>query len=170
MILLKCTSSYPATPENTNIHTIPHMAKLFDCQVGLSDHTIGIGAAVASVALGAMVIEKHFTLCRDDGGVDSSFSMEPDEMCALVAETERAWQALGKVSYGPTEKEKKTLIFRRSLYIVKDMKEGDILTKENLRTIRPGLGLQPKYYDILLGMRVNRDVQRGTTVSWKLVG
>ena len=170
LILLKCTSSYPATPENTDILTIPHMAKLFDCQVGLSDHTMGIGAAVASVALGATVIEKHFTLCRDDGGVDSSFSMEPDEMCALVAETERAWQALGKVSYGPTEKEKKTLIFRRSLYIVKDMKEGDILTKENLRTIRPGLGLQPKYYDILLGMRVNRDVQRGTTVSWKLVG
>ena len=170
LILLKCTSSYPATPENTNILTIPHMAKLFDCQVGLSDHTMGIGAAVASVALGATMIEKHFTLSRADGGVDSAFSMEPDEMRALVAETKRAWQALGKVSYGPTEKEKKSLIFRRSLYIVQDMKKGDILTKENLRAIRPGLGLPPKHYDMLIGKRVNRDVQRGTAVSWELIG
>ena len=170
LILLKCTSTYPATPENTNILTIPHMAKLFDCQVGLSDHTIGIGAAVASVSLGATMIEKHFTLSRADGGVDSAFSMEPDEMRALVTETERAWQALGRVSYGPTEKEKESLIFRRSLYIVQDMKKGDILTKENLRAIRPGLGLPPKYYDTLLGKRVNRDVPRGTAVSWELVG
>ena len=170
LILLKCTSSYPATPENTNILTIPHMAKLFDCQVGLSDHTMGIGVAVASVALGATIIEKHFTLSRADGGVDSAFSMEPDEMRALVAETERAWQALGKISYGPTEKEKKSLIFRRSLYIVRDMKKGDVLTKENLRAIRPGLGLSPKYYDTLLGKRINRDAKRGTAVSWELVG
>jgi sialic acid synthase SpsE len=126
--------------------------------------------AVASVALGATIIEKHFTLSRAHGGVDSAFSMEPDEMSTLVAETERAWQALGKVSYGSTEKEKKSLIFRRSLYIVKDMKKGDILTKENLRAIRPGLGLTPKYYDILLGKRINKDVQRGTVVSWDLVG
>ena len=170
LILLKCTSSYPATPENTNILTIPHMAKLFDCQVGLSDHTMGIGVAVASVALGATMIEKHFTLSRADGGVDSAFSMEPDEMRALVAETKRAWQALGKVSYGPTEKEKKSLIFRRSLYIVQDMKKGDILTKKNLRAIRPGMGLAPKYYDMLLGKQVNRDVVCGTAVSWELVG
>ena len=170
LILLKCTSSYPATPENTNILTIPHMAKLFNCQVGLSDHTMGIGTAVASVALGVTVIEKHFTLNRADGGVDSAFSMEPDEMHVLVTETERAWQALGKISYGPTEKEKKPLIFRRSLYIVQDMKKGDILTRENLRAIRPGLGLPPKYYDMLLGKRVNRDVRRGTAVSWELVG
>jgi len=170
LILLKCTSSYPATPQNTNILTIPHMAKLFDCQVGLSDHTMGIGASVASVSLGATIIEKHFTLSRADGGVDSAFSMEPDEMNALVTETERAWQALGKVSYGPTEKEKKSLIFRRSLYIVQDMKKGDILTRENLRAIRPGLGLPPKYYDMLLGKRVNRDAKRGTAVSWELVG
>jgi pseudaminic acid synthase len=170
LILLKCTSSYPATPENTNILTIPHMAKLFDCQVGLSDHTMGIGTAVASVALGATMIEKHFTLSRADCGVDSAFSMEPDEMRALVVETERAWQALGKVSYGPTEKEKKSLIFRRSLYIVQDIKKGDILTRENLRTIRPGLGLPPKYYDMLLGKRVNRDTKRGTAISWELVG
>ena len=170
LILLKCTSSYPATPENTNILTIPHMAKLFDCQVGLSDHTMGIGAAVASVAFGATVIEKHFTLNRADGGVDSAFSMEPDEMRALVTETERAWQALGKVTYGPTEKEKKSLVFRRSLYIVQDMKKGDKLTKENLRAIRPGLGLAPKYYDMLLGKRVGRNVKRGTPVDWDLLG
>ena len=170
LILLKCTSSYPATPKSTNILTIPHMAKLFDCQVGLSDHTMGIGVAVASVALGATMIEKHFTLSRADGGVDSAFSMEPAEMRALVAETKRAWQALGKVSYGPTEKEKKSLIFRRSLYVAQDMKKGDILTKENLRAIRPGLGLPPKYYDVLLGKSVNRDIKRGTAVSWELVG
>ena len=170
LILLKCTSSYPATPENTNILTIPHMAKLFDCQVGLSDHTMGIGVAVASVALGATMIEKHFTLSRAQGGVDSAFSMEPDEMRVLVAETKRARQALGKVSYGPTEKEEKSLIFRRSLYIVQDMKKGDMLTKENLRAIRPGLGLPPKYYDILLGKRVNKDTKRGTAVSRELVG
>jgi len=169
LILLKCTSSYPATPENTNIRTIPHMAKLFDCQVGLSDHTMGIGAAVASVVLGATMIEKHFTLSRADGGVDSAFSMEPDEMRALVIETERAWQALGKISYGPTEKEKKSLIFRRSLYVVKDMKAGDKFTKENLRAIRPGLGLPPKYYVTLLGKRVGRNTKRGTSVSWKLL-
>jgi N-acetylneuraminate synthase len=170
LILLKCTSSYPATPENTNILTIPHMAKLFDCQVGLSDHTMGIGAAVASVVLGVTMIEKHFTLSRADGGVDSAFSMEPDEMRVLVTETERAWQALGKVSYGPTEKEKKFLIFRRSLYIVQDMKKGDKFTKENLRAIRPGLGLPPKYYNMLLGKMVSRNVECGTAVSWGMVG
>jgi len=169
LILLKCTSSYPATPESTNILTIPHMAKLFDCQVGLSDHTMGIGVAVASVALGATMIEKHFTLSRAHGGVDSAFSMEPDEMRTLVVETKRAWQALGKVSYGPTEKEKKSLTFRRSLYIVQDMKKGDVLTKENLRAIRPGLGLPPKYYDMLLGKRVGRNAKRGTPVNWKLL-
>jgi len=169
LILLKCTSSYPSTPENTNILTIPHMAKLFNRQIGLSDHTMGIGAAVASVALGATVIEKHFTLSRADGGVDSAFSMEPDEMRALVIETKRAWQALGKITYGPTEKEEKSLIFRRSLYIVQNMKKDDILTRENMRAIRPGLGLPPKYYDNLLGRRVNKDVQSGTAMSWDLI-
>jgi N-acetylneuraminate synthase len=169
LILLKCTSSYPATPDNTNILTIPHMAKLFNCQVGLSDHTMGIGAAVASVALGATMIEKHFTLSRAHGGVDSAFSMEPDEMRALVAETKMAWQALGKVSYGATEKEKKSLIFRRSLYVVKDMKAGDEFTKENLKAIRPGLGLPPKYYDMLLGKHVKRDVKMGTPIQWDLI-
>ncbi|MCB1764846.1 MAG: pseudaminic acid synthase [Candidatus Competibacteraceae bacterium] len=170
LVLLKCTSTYPATPENTNLLTIPHLRELFQCEVGLSDHTMGIGAAVASVALGAAVIEKHFTLRRADGGVDSAFSMEPKEMQALVIESERAWQALGRVSYGATEAEKKSLVFRRSLYVVKDMKAGDILTEESVRSIRPGLGLPPKYLDQVLGMRVKQDVKRGTALVWELLG
>jgi pseudaminic acid synthase len=169
IVLLKCTSTYPATPENTNILTIPHMRELFDCQIGLSDHTMGIGVAVASVALGATVIEKHLTLRRSDGGVDSAFSMEPEEMHALVVETERAWQALGQVQYGPTEKEKASMQYRRSLYVAKEMKAGDIFTEENLRIIRPGLGLSPKYYKTLLGKRVCCDVQKGTPVTWDLI-
>lgn len=170
LILLKCTSTYPATAENTNILTIPHMRELFDCEIGLSDHTMGVGVAVASVALGATVIEKHFTLNRADGGVDSSFSMEPAEMAQLVAETERAWQALGQVSYGPTEAEKKSLVFRRSLYLAKDVKAGDKLTRENMRAIRPGYGLPPKYYDVLLGKRIVCDAKKGTPIKWEMVG
>lgn len=169
LVLLKCTSTYPATPENTNILTIPHLRDLFGTQVGLSDHTMGIGVAVASVALGATVIEKHFTLCRDDGGVDSAFSMEPEEMRQLVIETERAWQAMGKISYGATEAEKKSLMFRRSLYITQNMKAGDVFTPENIKAIRPGLGLSPKYYDILLGKVVKQDVKRGSPVSWEIL-
>ena len=152
--LLKCTSTYPASPENSNILSIPHMRELFQCEVGLSDHTMGVGAAVAGVAHGATIIEKHFTLSRADGGVDSAFSMEPEEMNQLVIETNHAWKALGKVTYGPTKVEKKSLIFRRSLYIAANMKAGEILTKKNLRIIRPGLGLPPKYYKKLLGMQV----------------
>jgi len=170
LILLKCTSTYPATPEETNLLTIPHMRQLFNCEVGLSDHTMGLGASVASVALGATVIEKHFTLNRADGGVDSAFSMEPAEMIQLVVETERAWQALGKVSYGPTEEEQKSIQFRRSLYVVKDLKTGDVLAIDNVRAIRPGLGLPPKYYDIFLGRKVNREVKRGTPLSWEFIG
>ena len=169
-ILLKCTSTYPATPENSNVLTIPHMRKLFDCEVGLSDHTMGIGTSVAAVAQGATVIEKHFTLSRIDGGVDSDFSMEPEEMKALVVETERAWQSLGKVAYGPTDAEKESLKYRRSLYISKDMKKGDVLTEKNLRAVRPGLGIQSKYFDILLGRKVNKNVNKGTPVSWDLIG
>jgi pseudaminic acid synthase len=170
LILLKCTSTYPATASNTNILTIPHMRELFGCEVGLSDHTMGIGVSVASVALGAVVIEKHFTLNRADGGVDSAFSMEPDEMAQLVMETERAWQALGQVSYGPTEAEKKSLQYRRSLYVVQDLKAGDLLTQENVRAIRPGLGLPTKYLDEVLGKTVNHDVKRGTALGWGLLG
>lgn len=170
LILLKCTSTYPATAENTNILTIPHLRELFGCEVGLSDHTMGVGVSVASVALGATVIEKHFTLNRADGGVDSTFSMEPAEMAQLVVETERAWRALGRVSYGATEAEKKSVVFRRSLYVVQDMKAGEVLTRENLRAIRPGLGLPTKFIEQLLGKRIARDAKRGTAVTWDLLG
>lgn len=170
LILLKCTSTYPATPEHTNLRTIPHMRELFGCEVGLSDHTMGVGAAVAAIALGATVIEKHFTLRRADGGVDSAFSLEPEEMQQLVVETHRAWQAMGQVQYGPTAAEVPSLKFRRSLYIAQDMAAGDILTRENLRRVRPGMGLPAKYIDLLLGRKVNRPVTKGTPVSWDLLG
>ncbi|MDO7788274.1 pseudaminic acid synthase [Desulforamulus aquiferis] len=169
LILLKCTSTYPASPKDTNILTIPHMQQLFQCQVGLSDHTLGVGVAVASVALGATVVEKHFTLSRASGGVDAAFSLEPDEMKILVDETKRAWQALGEVTYGPTVKEKDSLSLRRSLYITEDIQKGECLTKYNLRAIRPGLGLSPKYYDLLIGKKVNQDVKKGTPLSWGLI-
>ena len=169
LILLKCTSTYPATPENTNILTIPHLRELFGCEVGLSDHTMGVGVSVASISLGATVIEKHFTLNRADGGVDSAFSMEPAEMAQLVLETERAWQALGQVSYGPTEKEKKSIQFRRSLYVVKDIKAGELLTRENVRAIRPGFGLPTKYLEQVLGRVVRQNVRRGTALSLSLL-
>ena len=169
LILLKCTSTYPASPEDSNLLTIPHMRDLFQCQVGLSDHTLGIGVAVASVALGATVIEKHFTLSRAEGGVDAAFSLEPHEMKLLVEETERAWQALGTISYGVTENEQKSLRFRRSIYVTRDIKAGEKLTKENIRVIRPGFGLAPKYYEIVLGKVVNRDVEKGTPLSWDLI-
>lgn len=170
LILLKCTSTYPASPENTNLRSIPHLRELFGCEVGLSDHTMGIGASVAAVALGATVIEKHLTLRRADGGIDSAFSLEPEEMAALVMETERAWQALGQVCYGATEAERGSLIFRRSLYITEDMKAGDVLTRNSLRAIRPGRGLPPKYLEQLLGRRVNRAVKKGTPMQWELLG
>jgi len=144
-------------------------ANLFKCEVGLSDHTMGIGASVAAVSHGATVIEKHFTLNRADGGVDSAFSMEPEEMKQLVSETERAWQSLGAVKYGPAEAEKSSMKFRRSLYNAQDMKAGDVLTTGNLRCVRPGMGLSPKYYDVLLGKNINHDVKLGAAVSWDLV-
>ena len=170
IILLKCTSSYPASPENSNILTIPHMRELFDCQVGLSDHTLGVGAAIGAVALGATVIEKHFTLRRIDGGVDSAFSLEPEEMKLLTTETRSAWEALGKVSYGFSEKEKASRVFRRSIYISRDIKAGDLFTKDNMRLVRPGYGLPPEYFDVVLGKRVSRDVRKGTPLAWDLIG
>ncbi|MDW5443930.1 pseudaminic acid synthase [Polaromonas sp. SM01] len=170
LVLLKCTSTYPSTPENSNVLTIPHLRAMFGCEVGLSDHTMGIGASVAAVAHGATVIEKHFTLRRSDGGVDSSFSLEPAELQSLMIETERAWQSLGRITYGPSEAEKKSLVFRRSIYISEDLKSGDMLTRENLRCVRPGLGLPPKYYELLLGRKVNQDIKKGAPMSWDLLG
>lgn len=169
LVLLKCTSTYPANPKNTNILTIPHLRQLFNCEVGLSDHTMGIGVSVASVALGATVVEKHFTLNRADGGVDSVFSMEPAEMAQLVIETECAWQSMGQVSYGPTEAEKKSIQYRRSLYVVRDLKAGEVLTRESIRAIRPGFGLPTKYLEILIGKTISQDVPRGTALNWDLM-
>jgi N-acetylneuraminate synthase len=169
LVLLKCTSSYPASPETSNLNTIPHLRELFGCEVGLSDHTLGIGAAVAAVALGATVIEKHFTLNRQDGGVDSAFSLEPAELRALVVECRQAKLALGTVAYGPTSGELGSIKFRRSIYVAEDLQAGETLTVRNMRLIRPGNGLPPKFYDLILGRKVSRAVKRGDPVTWDLV-
>lgn len=169
LVLLKCTSSYPAPPEDSNLATIPHMSAMFDCHVGFSDHTMGIGVAVAAAAFGAVAIEKHFTLSRDEGGVDAAFSSEPSELAAMVQETARAAVALGRVSYGPSGADIASLQFRRSLYVVEDIKAGAMLNEQNLRAIRPGLGLPPKYISQALGRRVGRDVAKGTAFSWDLL-
>lgn len=171
LILLKCTSTYPASPEDTHLNTIPHLRQLTDCEVGLSDHTMGIGVAVAAVALGATVIEKHFTLDRADGGVDSAFSMEPAELKLLVQETERAWRAMGHIRYGAcSDAEHKSLAFRRSLYVAKIIRAGEKFTTDNVRSIRPGFGLSTKHRDIILGKRANRNISPGTPLTWDLVG
>ncbi|MEF9673093.1 pseudaminic acid synthase [Pseudomonas sp. MWU13-2100] len=169
LILLKCTSTYPASPANSHVRTIPHLRELFGCQVGLSDHSMGVGVAVAAVALGATVVEKHFTLDRAAGGVDSSFSLEPAELASLVLETERAWQALGQVHYGVTEAERKSLVYRRSLYVTRDMAAGETFSADNLRAIRPGLGLAPRHLDAVLGRSARQALKRGTPLAWSLV-
>ena len=167
--LLKCTSAYPASPINSNILTIPELRKNFNCEVGLSDHTLGIGAALAAISHGATIIEKHFTLDRNDGGVDSSFSIEPKEMKVLVKESVNTWQSLGEVSYGPTEPEKGGIKLRRSIYVVEDVDLGEKLTEKNLRIIRPGKGLAPKYYEELLGREVNQKIKKGTALTWGMI-
>jgi pseudaminic acid synthase len=169
VVILKCTSTYPATPANSNVRTIPNMRETFGCEVGLSDHTMGCGVAVAAVAMGAVVIEKHFTLSRADGGVDAAFSLEPEEFRLLRTETERAWQSLGHVTYGGTKAEDNSRIFRRTLYIARDMKAGDRLDQFNLRIVRPGFGLPPRYFEIVLGKRINRDATAGTPLNWDLI-
>ncbi|PGR99913.1 pseudaminic acid synthase [Bacillus thuringiensis] len=169
LILLKCTSTYPASPKSTNIVTIPHMQELFNCQVGLSDHTLGVGVSVASIALGATVIEKHLTLSRLDGGVDAKFSMEPAEFKLLVSETEKAWESLGNVYYGSTDIEKDSLKFRRSLYVVENIKAGEDFTNENVKAIRPGNGLLPKHISKIIGKKASKDIEKGTPVSWDLI-
>jgi pseudaminic acid synthase len=169
LVLLKCTSTYPASPENSNVATIPSLRAMFGCEVGLSDHTMGVGAAVAAVALGAAVIEKHITLARAEGGVDASFSLEPHEFHSLVVETRRAYDAIGKVQLGPTEAEQGSLVFRRSIYVVSDIAAGEKLSADNIRIIRPGYGLAPKHYERILGATVRCDIKRGTPVSWDLL-
>jgi pseudaminic acid synthase len=169
VILLKCTSTYPATPENTNLVTIPDMEEKHKCIIGLSDHTMGTGVSVAAVALGARVIEKHFTLRRADGGVDSSFSLEPEELKSLVVETERAFLALGKIQYGIQPAEEKSVFFKRSIYISKDIRKGEILTTDNLRIIRPANGLAPKHWEEVLGKTAKADLKAGTPLSWEFI-
>ncbi|HJN01665.1 MAG: pseudaminic acid synthase [Nitrospinae bacterium] len=169
VILLKCTSSYPASPENANILTIPHLRELFGCDVGISDHVMGIGVAIAAVAVGAVMVEKHFTLKRDDGGIDSAFSIEPKELKMLVTESHKAWQSLGCIKYGPTDAEKESARYRRSIYVSQDINKGDLLTEKNLRIVRPGFGILPKYYDMFLGKKASVDVKKGTPVNWSLI-
>lgn len=170
IVLLKCTSSYPADPIDSNTRTISHLKDLFGTHVGLSDHTMGVGAACASVAFGASVIEKHFTLSRSDGGVDSAFSLEPHELKLLVTETHRAYQSLGRVRYGTQESENNSMMFRRSIYITEDIKKGEAFNEKNIRTIRPGFGLGPKFYETFLGKKANQDIAKGSPLSWDHIG
>jgi pseudaminic acid synthase len=169
LVLLKCTSTYPADPVDSNLLTIPDLRRLFDCEVGLSDHSLGTGVATASVALGATVVEKHLTLARADGGPDSGFSMEPQEFGQLSIEVKRAWQALGTVKFGPTSAEIGSLRFRRSLYFVRDVKMGELVSVENVRAIRPGFGLPPGDFDKIVGRPLKQSVPRGTPVGWHLL-
>ena len=169
LILLKCTSAYPASPIEANLRTIPHLRDKFGVQVGLSDHTLGVGTAIAAVAVGASMVEKHFTLSRSEGGVDAAFSLEPGEFRNLVTECNIAWQSLGTVSHTRSESEEESARFRRSLYIVKDMKAGEALNEKNMRAIRPGSGLPPKFHKKIIGRKVNKDVKRGTAITWDLM-
>jgi N-acetylneuraminate synthase len=169
LILLKCTSNYPASPASANLRTLPYLRERFACEVGLSDHTLGVAVAIASIAQGATVIEKHVTWSRSDGAVDSAFSLEPAELKLLVEGTRAAWQALGTIQSEPSAEELPSMQFRRSLYVCEDLKPGDVLTRQNLRAIRPGRGLAPRHLEELLGRRVTRVVRRGTPMSWELL-
>ncbi len=169
IILLKCTSTYPATPENTNLLTIPHMRDQWQCEIGLSDHTMGIGVALAAVGLGVRVIEKHFTLNRADGGVDSAFSMEPHEMKALVDESFKAYQALGRIQTDVQKVEEKSLLYKRSIYAGKDIAAGEILSDSNLKIIRPALGLAPKHWENVQGKKAKSAIKAGQPLSWDMI-
>lgn len=169
LILLKCTSGYPTPPAESYLRTIPHLADMFDCVVGLSDHTMGTAVPVAATALGSALIEKHFTLARADGGVDSTFSLEPAELKQMIKDINTAWTALGSVHYGPTRSEAGIRPLRRSLYIVKDVTAGDVIGPENIRSIRPGNGLAPKYLPDVIGRRAARDLKRGSAVDWSML-
>lgn len=169
LTLLKCTSAYPAPPEEANLRTIPHLAQAFGCKAGLSDHTMGSAVAVAAVALGATVIEKHFTLSRADGGPDGSFSMEPHEFKQMVQDIRTVEKALGSVCYDLTEKQKESKIFRRSLFVVEDITAGEPFTEQNVRSIRPGHGLPPRFFDMIIGSKATQDLAKGTPLSWDAV-
>ena len=165
IVLLKCTSTYPADPKDSNLNTIPHMKELFNLQIGISDHTLGIGAAIAAVSLGASVIEKHFTLSRDDGGIDAEFSLEPDEFKTLVEESKKAWLSLGKISYGPTKNEKESLMFKRSIYASNNIKKGEEFTSKNIKVVRPGYGAPPFLFENLIGKFAKKDFTYGTPIK-----
>jgi pseudaminic acid synthase len=166
IVLLKCTSAYPADPKNANLMSIKSMREVFGVEVGLSDHTMGIAVPVASVVLGASVIEKHFTINRTEGGVDSAFSMEPHEFLEMIKEINRAKDALGSVHFGLTESEIKSRVFRRSIYITKDVKKGEVFDESNLRVIRPSLGLEPKFFERVIGLKAKEDYPKGTPLGW----
>lgn len=169
VILLKCTSTYPSPYEDMNLRVIPNMAEVFDCITGLSDHSMGVTAAVAGVALGAKMVEKHFTLARSDGGPDAAFSMEPAEFKQMVDEIRIVEKALGRVTYELTEKQKKSREDGRSLFVVQDIRAGEKLTKENVRSIRPAFGMHTMYYDSILGKRAKTDIKKGTPLDWKYI-
>jgi len=169
LILLKCTSTYPAKAKDSNISTIPYMQKIFNCHVGLSDHTHGIGTSIAAVANGARIIEKHFTLSRKDGGIDSKFSLEPNEFKILVKESKQAFKSIGKIHFGPTLNEKPSLKYRRSLYVSEDVKKGQIINRKNIKNIRPGYGLPSKYIDFIIGKKFSKNLKKGTALNWDLI-
>lgn len=169
IVLLKCTSAYPAPPNEMHLRAIPHLAETFHVPVGLSDHTLGIAVPVAAVVLGACIIEKHLTLSRRIAGPDSAFSLEPDEFKAMMESVRTAEKALGEIRYGGTEREARSHVFRRSLFVVEDMKAGELFTEENVRSIRPGHGLAPKHLKDVLGRQAARDITRGTPLEWTLV-
>jgi N-acetylneuraminate synthase len=169
IVLLKCTSAYPASPAQANLKTLAHLRATFACEVGISDHTLGIGVSIAGVALGASVIEKHFVLSRNDGGVDAAFSLEPDEFTLLVNESKSAAQSLGKVIYGGDTSEQNSKKYRRSLYISQDVRKGQPLTEDNIKVVRPGFGLAPKHYKQVLGQKVSQDLTKGTALSWDVL-
>ncbi|MGL1930798.1 MAG: pseudaminic acid synthase [Desulfotalea sp.] len=169
IILLKCTSTYPSSPADSNLRTIPDMQRRFGVQVGLSDHTLGIGTSLVAIGYGATFIEKHFTLDRSAGGVDDAFSIEPDEMKSLVVESNRAWLSLGEIRYTPSKQEEASLNYRRSLYVVQDIKAGEHITEQNVRSIRPGFGLHPRHLNDIYGKPVKKDTKKGSPLEWNLI-
>lgn len=169
LILLKCTSTYPALPCYANTKAIPALREIFSCEIGFSDHTLGIGSSIAAIAMGASVIEKHLALSRAGEGTDAKFSLEPQEFKSLVTETRNAWEALGVATIGPTEPEKASMYYRRSIFVVKDMRAGEPFTPNNLKRLRPATGLEPRYYNHALGRRAAEDISGGTPLSWNLI-